>query len=344
MPDFQHALTRWQAHLTDTLQLSARTVSDYGYYVRAMHRTLGNLLDDPATVRAALNAWRTQQAPLIKRKKTSASRVRAYIAALRSFFGYCLTTGLLPSDPTVDLVAPSTAETLPRPLGHRDVDALFSAIDTSTPEGRQDLAIAWLCYLSVRNSEACDLMTDYVLYIDAEDTLALQFPAKGQKERLVVLNETGADALAVHMLETLFPQGLIEVDQQIAAAPDDANLLEIRRRARLLILDKYLSDREALGLPSLPVFTINGRQINRRDVSRRWAQLRATGNLPKKVQPHALRHTFATELLEQGEDIRSLQELLGHASIKTTTIYTKVTRGKKASAVRKLRLPEPVEG
>lgn len=335
MTPFQHALTRWQTALTEASR-SPRTVTDYGYYVTAIQRDICDLLDRPEVVRDALLRWRAEQTPLLKRKKTSASRVRAYIAALRSFFGFCLAHGLVAEDPTADLVAPASAETLPRPLAHRDVDALFRTFD-DTPTGRQDRAIAWLCYLSVRNSEVCGLMTTHLMYDEGEGMLVLQFPAKGNKERLVVLNEEGSDALAVHLLTSVYPDAANTVQVRHSVEPETP--LPV---LRLQVLDEYLMVDEATSAAPKPVFTVNGRQLGRRDVSRRWATLRAKANLSAKVQPHALRHTFATELLDAGEDIRSVQELLGHTSIKTTTIYTKVTRGRKATAVRKLRVPQEV--
>lgn len=339
MIDFQLALTRWQASLTEQ-SLSPRTVSDYGYYVRAIHRDVTPLLGPSATVRTALNNWRAQQTPLIKRKLTSSSRVRSYIAALRSFFAYCVKTHLVEADPTDDLVAPSSPETLPRPLSHSDVDAVFTQLAGPAPEQVQDVAIAWLCYLSVRNSEACGLTTSHITLDESAGMFALQFPAKGDKERLVLLNVPASEALATHLLTTVFPAGLAAVDVVVAAAPPGEDLLAVRRAARLELADLALREYELSGAPARPVFTMNGRQLTRRDISRRWVALRAEGKLSDKVQPHALRHTFATELLENGEDIRAVQELLGHSSIKTTAIYTKVTRGRKATAIAKLRTPQ----
>lgn len=323
---FDELVERWQRNLLDHNK-SQRTVEDYAYYVAALHRNVCDLLDAPEAVATALAAWREAQTPLIKRKLTSASRVRAYIAALRSFYGFLVASGVYPANVATSLTAPASKETLPRPLQAKEVDALFAGIDDSTPEGLQDLAVTWLCYLSARNSEACALTTEEILYDATEETLVLQFTAKGDKEQLLVMNPVGAEVLARHLLTRLAPE--LVFSQEV----------EDLRKARFVTVDRLLLEREQRGLPALPVFTINGRQMNRRDVSRRWALLRAKLGLPHKIQPHALRHTFATEMLENGEDLRSVQELLRHSSIKTTTIYTKVTRGKKGRAVRKLRIP-----
>lgn len=338
MSEFQLALTRWQQSLTEQ-SLSPRTVEDYGYYLHALNRTVVNLLGPTTMVAAALTGWRTRETARILAGTTSPSRVRSYIAALRSFYAFALSTKLVATDPSVGLVSPASVETLPRPLSHREVDALFSQLTGVTAEAVQDRAIAYLCYLSVRNSEACALRTDYVGYDAGEQVLTVQFPAKGNRERLVVLNEDGSDALAEHLLVACYPHALAEVDALVAAAPDNADLARVRRDARLATVDQRLREDELTHAAPRPVFTQHGRPMTRRDVSRRWAEIRAVANLPRKIQPHALRHTFATELLEQGEDIRSVQELLGHSSLKTTAIYTKVTRGKRASAVRKLRTP-----
>jgi site-specific recombinase XerD len=321
---FETLFGDWQINLEQE-GYSRRTREDYGYYVSAINRDVTPLLGAPEYVQAELRIWRSKQQPLMKRKLTSASRVRSYIAALRSFFTYAQAVGAASSNPASDLISPGSKMTLPRPLSHSEIDSLFTGLD-----GLQEHALAWLYYMSLRNEEACSLETKHITFDHKESLLVLQFRGKGDKERIVPLNAEASDALA--ML-------LITPDEEI----EDKRLggpLEERRHRRLFWLDGRLMVMEERG-ESRPVFTTStGRTLNRRDVSRIWSKLRKRAGLPAKMKPHSLRHTFATEMLEQGEDIRTVQELLGHTSIKTTAIYTHVTRGKRSQAVRKLRVPQ----
>lgn len=332
MINFREALARWNRHLEDK-SYSTRTIQDYSFYVVAVNRDVTELLAEPAFVLPKLETWRQAQNPLIKRKHTSASRVRAIIAALRSFYSFLVEQGLYPENPALKLVAPTSPETLPRPLEAHEMDLLFQALETP-----QDKAIAWLCYMSLRNSEAVELNTSHVSYDPSEVVLVLRFPAKGAKERLVVLNEPASDALALHLVQTYAPEVWNFVEGRLV--PDEM-APEARRQAILELLSLQLTIWEKRGAVG-PVFKVGDRAMNRRDLSRRWSELRTKLSLPKKFQPHSLRHTFATELLDGGEDLRTVQEMLGHTSIKTTAIYTKVTRGKRGRAVRKLRTPQPV--
>lgn len=323
--EFEKVFEGWQKELRETPRpagrfYSTRTVEDYGFYVNAVNRDVVTLLADPAQVTTSLKTWRTKQNPLIHRGQTSGSRVRGIIAALRSFFAYAQRTGAATTNPALELLTPGSKKTLPRPLQPAEVDQLFVGLS-----GTMEKALAWLYYLSLRNDEACRLETKHMVLDQKEGVLVLQFSGKGDKECVVPLNPEASDALARHLLEQYWPAHL-------ALAKDAAD--------RLQRLDgQFVRLEEADG--SLPVFrTETGRPLRRRDVSRIWSSVRKRVNLPAKFKPHALRHTFATEMLEQGEDIRTVQELMRHESIRTTAIYTQVTRGKRSQAVRKLRVPQ----
>lgn len=319
---FERTLNGWQETLREEGK-SERTVEDYGYYVKAVNATVVPLLADSERVLRELKVWRSKQTPKITRGETSGSRVRSYIAALRSFFDYAHDAGVVAANPALELVTPSSKKTLPRPLQPAEVDQLFVGLLSGTEK-----ALAWLYYLSLRNEEACDLETKHLVLDKQEQVLVLQFAGKGGKERVVPLNAQASNVLARHLLATHWSDRIFSADNS-----------EESQLARLKLVDDELRFLEAEGR-SLPVFlTSTGRRLNRRDVSRIWASIRKRCNLPSKIKPHALRHTFATEMLEQGEDIRTVQEMLGHESIKTTAIYTMVTRGKRNQAVQKLRVP-----
>lgn len=315
-PDLRAALATWAERLV-AQNRSPRTIADYRAYVTAVSRRVP-LLDPPDVVAPALAAWRQAEAARLAAQKTSASRIRAYIAALRSFYDAQIAAGRYPSNPARLLLVPSSKPTLPRPVGEHDMAALFGGLQTDPTVTTADRALAWLCYLSARASEACSLTTAHVQVED--DRLVLQFLAKGSRDHIIVLNTEATDALVTHMLATLWPTQPVEPPGDLAAR------LEAVRLA-------------LAGDPAVrPIFAVGptGRPMTRRDLSRRWTALRTRFGLSRRVQPHALRHTFATTLLEEGEDLRTVQELLGHRSIKTTTIYTQVTRRGKRRAVDKL--------
>jgi site-specific recombinase XerD len=324
--EFEAVRDAWQKELRETPRpagrfYSERTVEDYGFYVTAVNRDIVPLLSaDPEAVLLALKAWRMKQNPLIHRGQTSGSRIRGIIAALRSFFAYAQRTGAATANPALELVTPGSKKTLPRPLQPAEVDQLFVGLTSTTEK-----ALAWLYYLSLRNEEACRLETRHMVLDQKEGVLVLQFSGKGDKEAIVPLNLEASDALARHLLEQYWPARL---------------LTSFDAASRLVALDEQLARLEE-GDGSLVVFkTESGRPLRRRDVSRIWSDLRKRVGLAGKFKPHALRHTFATEMLEQGEDIRTVQEMMRHESIKTTAIYTQVTRGKRSQAVRKLRVPQ----
>jgi site-specific recombinase XerD len=313
--DFDKVKNGWQDRLRASNR-AERTVQDYSSYLCAVGREI-NLLADPKEVEAKLKLWSRRETSRMVRGATSASRIRAYVAALRSFYDFLVSEKLYETNPAQHLTVPTSKETLPRPVGRKDLTRLFDCLKSS----KADLAMAWLYYLSVRNSEACALTTANLTVEDG--VVVIQFSAKGGKERLVVLNEAASEALSEHLFENVWK--------------GQNNFSEFSGIVRL---DYLLREMQALREPPVALFTVHGRQMTRRDVSRAWSDLRAKHGIPLSVQPHALRHTFATSLLEAGEDLRTLPELLGHGSIKTTTIYTKVTREKKRRAVDKL--PSPV--
>src|SRR3954470_7114731 len=100
MQDFKEALARWKGRLEDQ-SYSPRTIQDYSFYVAAVNREVVDLLAEVPQVSSELEAWRQAQNPLIKRKQTSASRVRAIIAALRSFYSFLVVEGLYPENPAL---------------------------------------------------------------------------------------------------------------------------------------------------------------------------------------------------------------------------------------------------
>jgi len=211
---------------------------------------------------------------------------------LRSCFRFLLREGVVEDNPAARIQPPKQPRTLPDYLTVEQVIELLSAPDVSTPLGMRDAAILEVLYSAgLRRSELMGLKVKDVDLLGKR----LRVWGKGRKERIALIGEPAKLALSRY-LEHGRPQ-LLAKHPRAAKHPPDALFLNHRggplssKRAISAILNKYL------------------KQVG----------------LPRRVTPHTLRHSFATHLLEGGADLRTVQELLGHENLQTTTIYTQVT-------------------
>ncbi|MFW5751315.1 MAG: tyrosine recombinase XerC [Planctomycetota bacterium] len=204
------------------------------------------------------------------------------IAALRSFGRFLITSERLQHNPTSLLRAPRGGRSLPHFLEADAVEALLAAPDRTTLAGRRDAAIFEMLYSTGMR------VGELVALDDARiDTIAgmVVVRGKGRKERLAPLGDPAC------------------------AAFDDYRLVRNARHGR--------------GEAGRGAFlSLRGHRLSDRDVRRILDKHLATVGLPPKTSPHTLRHSFATHLVQAGADIRAVQELLGHASLDTTQIYT----------------------
>lgn len=213
------------------------------------------------------------------------------LAATRMFFRFLLAEGVRDEDPTNHLEGVKVGRGVPKPLTMEEVLAvLASPVGDDGIVARDTAFLEFLYATGARVSEACGLDIDDV---DAPNRLVRLF-GKGSKERLVPIGRTALAALTGYV-DGGGRQLLIPASGQSG------------------------SDRRA-------VFVTNkGRRLNRQKA---WDIVRSAGaraGLPVELSPHALRHTCATHMLEHGADLRIVQEMLGHASISTTQVYTKVS-------------------
>jgi len=227
------------------------------------------------------------------------------LAALRTFSRYLVREGVIPDDPTALVGAPRKEQTLPAHLGADEVDRLLAMPDVSTPAGRRDHAILELFYASgLRLSELVDLdVTDVNL-----SSRIVRVRGKGGKERLVPFNRSAAEAMRAMMPDRA----------ETAPGP--------------------LSRRGAGGPHAkvrYPLFlNLRGRRLTTRSVDRVVRRYVREAAIARGISPHALRHTFATHLLQGGADLRAIQELLGHARISTTQRYTHLDVGRLMDVYR----------
>jgi integrase/recombinase XerD len=209
------------------------------------------------------------------------------LSGIKSFFRYLLLEGSITVDPTELLAAPKTRRSLPEVLTTEDIDAIMAAIDHSTPEGMRNRAMLETLYSSgLRVSELIGLQISN-LYLDVG---FLRVVGKGNKERLVPLGQEAAKQIRLYK------------DHVRPAVP-------VKEAAR----DVLFLNRRGSGLTRMMVFKI-------------IKEAAAKAGIKANVHPHTFRHSFATHLVERGADLRAVQEMLGHASITTTEIYTHLDR------------------
>lgn len=209
------------------------------------------------------------------------------LSGVRSWFHYLLSQGVITADPTEMLEMPRRPAHLPTVLTIAEVDALEAAIDLSEPTGHRDRAIIELLYsCGLRVSELCNLTLADVYTADA----FLNVIGKGSKQRFVPMSPRAVREL----------QFWLDDRCHITPKPgeDDYLFLSFRRRQHL----------------------------SRITVFHTIQVLAARAGITRPISPHTLRHTFATHLLEGGANLRAIQAMLGHESIRTTQLYTHIDR------------------
>lgn len=208
------------------------------------------------------------------------------LSALRSFFQFLVREGRLQASPFQFIRTPKLDKRLPKFLYVEEMEELLRLPDTATPLGIRDLAILETLYAS--GMRVSELVGLDETRVDLSLGVALVF-GKGAKERYVPLGEHATHALDRYLRESR---------PKLLAGKEEKALFLNARGGRL-------TDRSV-----------------RRIVDRYVGQLSET----RKMSPHAIRHSFATHMLEAGADLRTVQELLGHANLSTTQIYTHMTR------------------
>jgi integrase/recombinase XerC/integrase/recombinase XerD len=214
----------------------------------------------------------------------SKAGVARKLAAIRSFYNALLRADQVSANPA-DLVAtPKRNRKLPRVLSRDEMQTLLDGIPTRTPLEMRDRAMLELAY-------SCGLRAEEVINLDTDspdfDGERLRVEGKGGKTRLVPIGEPARDALTRYL-----------------------------ERGRPALLGP--------GPESALLVSKSGRRLHPSDVRRRLQRWVREAAIAGGVSPHALRHSFATHLLEGGADLRSIQELLGHSSLSTTQVYTQV--------------------
>jgi integrase/recombinase XerC len=208
------------------------------------------------------------------------------LSAIRSFYRYLLREEMVSTSPVATTSSPKLDKRLPSFLTNEEIERLLQAPDLSTPQGQRDRALMELLYAS--GLRVSELVNLSLKQVDL-DHREIRVWGKGAKERIVLMGKPAAEALSAYLSQGR-PKLLGE------------------KKVHALFLNRY------------------GERLTERSVQKILRDYANNVGIGKGVHPHMLRHTFATHLLDGGADLRVVQELLGHANLSSTQIYTHVTK------------------
>ncbi|RQO32291.1 site-specific tyrosine recombinase XerD [Taibaiella sp. KBW10] len=223
----------------------------------------------------------------INEVEMAASSQARIVSGLKSFFNYLVLEQVISQNPTTFLETPKIQRKLPDVLSLEEINLLFSHIDHSTFDGQRNRAILETMY-------SCGLRVSELIAVKISDLYLdvgfIRVIGKGNKERLIPIGDEAAKYILIYK-ETIRQQGKI-----------------IKGQEDILFLNK-----QGKGLSRVMIYLI-------------IKKIALAAGIAKNIYPHTLRHSFATHLVENGADLRAVQEMLGHESITTTEIYTHLDR------------------
>lgn len=266
--------------------LSANSLEAYSADVAKLHRFAEMSLGGKSPDQITLDDVRGFLSMLHEVGIASTSQARI-ISGLKSFYGYLLLEKEVKSDPLELIDTPRIGRHLPDVLGVTEMDQILGAVDLSKPEGTRNRAMLEMLYsCGLRVSELIDVR---ISCLHAHEGF-LRVIGKGNKERLVPIGSTALQWVGYYREQTRNHQA-IKIGQE----------------------DYLFLNRRGSRLSRMMVFNIIREQVQK-------------SGIQKQISPHTFRHSFATHLVEAGADLRAVQEMLGHASITTTEIYTHLDR------------------
>ncbi|EEI70022.1 site-specific tyrosine recombinase XerD [Lentilactobacillus hilgardii] len=222
----------------------------------------------------------------LQQEKKSRNTVIRTVSSLRNFFRYLAQFGVVPDDPMLKVDSPKQSKTLPDVLSVSEVNKLLSMPNVSKPLGVRDRAMLETLYATgLRVSELVNLRL-----VDLHLPMKLiQTVGKGDRERIIPIGDVAIDWITKYLKTTRI------------------DLLRKRTNTDFVFLNAH------------------GRRLTRQAIWQMIKKYVKLAGIKRHVTPHTLRHSFATHLLENGADLRIVQELLGHADISTTQIYTHIS-------------------
>lgn len=226
----------------------------------------------------------------LSQKEMKKRTVLRRLSSLRSFFSYLVKEKIIPSSPLEEIERPKLEKTVPTSIAYAQVELLFAQPDIGSYLGLRDRCIMELFYSSgLRISELASLDRSS---LDKAACL-LRVKGKGKKERMVPVTKTALNWIIKYLEHP-------ERDQDIEGH-------QAEKDSKAIFLNKW------------------GERITTRSIDRNFKDYLKASGLVEKITPHTIRHTIATHWLENGMDLKTIQLLLGHSSLATTTIYTHVS-------------------
>lgn len=224
---------------------------------------------------------------LLYERKLSRNSVARKLSSLRSFYKYLFNKDLISYNPFRYVATPKKEKKLPKYLSYDEIDEIFKTPNINTPMGQRDRLILEVLYATgIRVNELVNLKVNDIDFYKKE----IKVLGKGNKERIDPFGDYCLDSINLFLED-----------------------------GRKKILDKYNITSDYL------IINGHGKKITTRGVEKIIDTIVKKAALKKHVSPHMLRHSFATHLLNEGCDIRTVQELLGHESLESTQIYTHVS-------------------
>ncbi len=305
----QEPLDRYIRYLSAERNASPHTVSNY-------RREIGQFM--AFAQGQGVTAW-DEVTPALLRRWLASLQEQGYVKAsivrrlseLRAFYTFLRRCDLVAHNPVSQVSAPRLPQRLPRPLTRAEIEALLAMPDVTKPQGLRDKAMLELLY-------GGGLRVSELLSLDITDVDLAQkqihVTGKGAKERIALIGQPAADALAAYLAE-----GRPVLAERAA-----------ERGGRTGPGGKWLSRR-----PSALFLNRFGQRLSISMFTRTLSRYAAKAGIGHQVTPHMLRHSFATHLLDGGADLRAVQELLGHEQVSTTQIYTQVSQSQLKEVVQR---------
>ena len=275
----------FQSYLRLEKSLSPKTVEAY---LRDVKKFAGFLsqndeqMDETLLKEASLQDFQNYLQLLFNEQTKATSQART-ISSLKAFYHFLQYEKIIENNPTELLEAPKTGRIIPDVLSIVEIESIIKSIDLSKPEGHRNKAIIEVLYgCGLRVSELINLKLSQLFFRDN----FIRIIGKGDKERLVPIGTTAQKAVMHYM-------------------DGSRSQLKIKK-----------------GMEDILFLNRRGSKLTREMIFMMIKEMAQWGGIQKSISPHTFRHSFATHLVEGGADLRAVQEMLGHASITTTEIYT----------------------